>query len=357
MIVKSVFCRNFRNIENGRIEPSEGINLLYGANAEGKTNALEGIYMFACGRSFRGAKEKELIRFGQEAAMLRLEFSDARRSHCLEIRTGANGRRAFIKNGVPMARLSEFVGCFRAVLFCPQHLDIIKSGPGERRQFTDSALTQLYPDYVRALQRYSRILRERNSLIKSWYDDPAGFNSTVGVWNEQLSAAAEEVAAARFGYVERLNCCVKAVFSDMTGGREVPELRYTEPKTAEEYRKLLENGTEREIKAGVTLYGPHRDDITVRLNGSEARLYASQGQQRSIALAMKLGEGEISEKESGECPVFLFDDVLSELDSERRSYLLGGLKGKQVIMTSCEEGICSPETARFEVKAGSYTRK
>lgn len=354
MTVKSVSYRSFRNIESAVIEPSGGINLLYGANAEGKTNALEGIYMFACGRSFRGAKEKELIRFGDEAAAVKLEFTDKRRSHCLEIRTAGNGRRVFIRNGVPMKRLSEFVGCFRAVLFCPQHLEIIKSGPAERRQFTDSALTQLYPDYVRALQRYNRILKERNSLIKSYFENPGSFDSTIGIWNEQLGDAAETVALQRYEYVKKLNESAKAVFSDMTSGREVPELKYTEPKSADEYKRLLENGTEREIRAGTTLFGPHRDDITVTLNGREARLYASQGQQRSIALAMKLAEGEISARESGEYPVFLFDDVLSELDNERRSYLLGGLCGRQVIMTSCENG--AGNAVRFEVKGGTYRR-
>ena len=352
MYVKKIEYYNFRNIDRAKIEPSESVTLLYGKNAEGKTNALEGIYLFAHGRSFRASKEKELVKFGSDFARVKLTFDDMRRENTLEIRIASDGRRVLIRNGAPERRLSDFVGCFRAVLFCPQHLSIVCQGPSERRQFVDAALTQLSSGYVRALQKYNSQLSERNMLIKSYYDNPKGFEDTIDIWSDALAESGAVVARQRYEYVERLNVEVKKIFAEMTDGREVPELKYTAPLTADGYREALKLSREREIKARTTLFGPHRDDIAITINSREARLYASQGQQRSLALAMKLAEGEISKNECGEYPVFLFDDVMSELDETRRAFLIRGMAQKQVIMTSCDR--LDGDYKAIEVCGGTY---
>lgn len=345
---------NFRNISTAEIKPSKGVNILYGNNAEGKTNALEGIYMFANGRSFRSAKERELIRFGENLSALKLRFNDKKRSHELEIRFTDSGKRLFRNNGVCVARLSDFIGSFRAVVFCPQHLSIVREGPSVRRNFLDSAISQIKPGFIKILQRYGCILEQRNSLIKNYYENPLPYKETIDIWSEQLAVEAENISAERTRYVAGLGGKLDVLFKAMTGGEEIPELIYSKTRTADEYLRLLTSSREREIRAQTTLYGAHRDDMEILLNGKEARLYASQGQQRSIAIALKIAEGELSKEYTGEYPVFLFDDILSELDERRRDFILGGLEGKQVIITSCDRSAARSGT-RFLVKEGTYT--
>lgn len=354
MYCDSIQYNNFRNITEAEIKPGRWVNILYGSNAEGKTNALEGIYLFAHGRSFRAAKERELIRFGESFTSLKLRFTDRYRSHELEIRFSENGKRIFRRNGVCIGRLSEFIGSFRAVVFCPQHLSIVREGPSVRRGFLDSAISQINPVYIKTLQRYGGILEQRNSLVKKYYENPDAFKETIDIWSEQLAAEAENIAAERARYVDRLNERLETLFYAMTAGSEKPALNYSKARTADEYLRLLTCNREREIRAQTTLYGSHRDDMDILLNGREARLYASQGQQRSLAIALKIAEGELSKEFTGEYPVFLFDDILSELDERRRDFILGGLDGKQVIITSCDRG-AARGGVRFEVKQGTYT--
>lgn len=353
MYINSVSFKDFRCIRESRIELCRSVNLISGGNAQGKTSALEAVYMFACGRSFRSARDREVIRFDSDLTSLRLEFCDRRRENVMEIRLTRDGKRAFVRNGVTVRRLSEFVGGFRAVLFCPAHLSIVRDGPAVRRSFIDMAMTQLSPSYVSALQRYNGLLVQRNRLIKGKNDDPRAYNETIDIWSEELAASAAEVSRMRADYCERLERTVSAVMIDMTGGAESVTLSYTEPKSAEEYSRLLKVNRERELAAGMTLYGAHRDDLTIKMNGIEARLYCSQGQQRSIALAMKLAEGEISKAVTGEYPVFLFDDILSELDANRRAFVLAGLEGRQVIITSCDSSYKAQRV--ITASEGSFT--
>lgn len=351
MYCKKVRYRNYRNIREAEIELSPEVNVFIGNNAQGKTNAIEGVYYFARGKSFRGAKDKELLRLGTEQGEIELFFRDAQRERHHSVVLNATEKRVLKKEGIRVGRLSEFIGAFRAVLFSPEHLSIVKDGPAERRGFADVAISQLYPAYMSALTRYQKILMERNSILKEPYSPI--FCDTLAVLSEQLAREAAVIAEYREGYVRELNEKVGALISDMTCGKERAELSYTDGKSYEEYISLLNGNTEKEIRAGNTLYGPHKDDIYVTLNGGEARVYASQGQQRSIALAMKLGEGEISMTKTGEYPVFLLDDILSELDEGRKEYVLNGLKGRQVLITTCER---IPEGAKvFRVSEGVYS--
>ena len=368
MLVRGITLRDYRNVREADVRFTEGVNLLVGDNAQGKTNLLEGVYLFALGKSFRGAKEAELIRFGAEVASLSLDFASGGREQSAVIRMGAAGgrRRVVELNRVRLSRMSELIGSFRAVLFCPEHLSLIKDGPAVRRAYLDIAISQLRPMYLRALQRYNAVLRERNRLLKSADQQPRVFRETIELWSAQLAEQAAVIAPARLAYVEAVQAAAAAIFADMTGEREVPRFLYAPGFHLEAERcadpaevrgqmmRLLTGHLDREKAAGATLWGVHKDDLGIELNGRSARLYGSQGQQRSLALAMKLAEGEICAARAGERPVFLFDDVLSELDAARRAYLTRELAGRQVIMTTCERAVFPDEANVIEVRGGEY---
>ena len=372
MTCNRITVENFRNIRQADVCFSPGVNVLYGDNAQGKTNLLEAIFFTAIGKSFRPVKEAEMIRFGEESASVVNRFSDSVREQTLAFRifSNAHARRTVTQNGVRLQRMSEMVGAFRVVLFCPEHLSLIQGGPELRRAFLNVALSQLRPVYLKSLQRYNQILRERNSLLKRAPDDMDTFRATEPVWSAQLAHEAAILAAHRDRYIAQIDRHVRQSFAEMTDEGEVPVLSYANSlkvsgdaladtqRTEAAYLELLSSHHDREIAAGATLYGIHKDDIVITLNSRPARLYASQGQQRSLALAMKLGEGAVSAAESGgDMPVFLFDDVLSELDAHRRAYLMREMKGRQVILTTCDpssaEGV--PEAiTRIHVAEGEY---
>lgn len=365
MECKRVKIENFRNIESAELVFDPGINLLVGENAEGKTNLLEAIGFSAIGKSFRTNHEEDLIRFGAETAEISLDFCDSQREQNITVRMMPKRRRRIEHNHVKITKISDVVGLFRTVLFCPEHLSLVKDGPGERRNFLDVALSQLYPIYLKSLQRYNQILKNRNQLIRDYEKDPKTFDATISLWSAQLSHEAAIIASYREKYVRDANERIKEYFLEMTKGKEVPELLYEGSSKSESYEdreavekqylSLLSEHHDREIGAGCTLYGIHKDDIEILLNGKSARLFSSQGQQRSLSLAMKLAEGDLSARVSGEIPVFLFDDVFSELDQNRRVYLSSKLSGKQVIITTCESLGNKVRGKCFYVKNGSYT--
>lgn len=348
MQCNAVSLVNFRNIESASVRFCPGVNVLYGNNAQGKTNMLEAIYFAAIGRSFRSQHAKECIAFGKESAALSVDFEAQGRVQNITMHLYQSRIRSVEKNHVRVSKMSELMGAFRAVLFCPEQLFLVKGGPAERRQFLDIAISAREPVYLAALQRYGHILKQRNALIRAAEKDRAVFDATVDLWSQQLAREGAYIARSRKRYVEKLSPYMAACFAEMTDAREVPVLNYqgcdrTEVPDYEDiaaiearlYERLCKNH-EREIGAGATLYGVHKDDIEILLNEKDARSFASQGQQRSLSLAMKLAEGELCREDCGEYPVFLLDDVLSELDGARREYLLHKIKGKQVIMTTCE---------------------
>ena len=384
-VCNSVKIENFRNIASASVTFTNGVNLLHGDNAQGKTNLLEAIYFIALGKSFRPAKEAELIRFGEDSALVVNEFSDSIRKQTLSVRLFAGrSRRVVEQNGMKVEKMSDMVGAFRVVLFCPEHLSLIQGGPELRRSYLNVALSQLRPLYLQSLQRYNRVLKERNALLKRAPEDMATFKATEPMWSAQLAREAAAVTVHRARYVEQINGHVRDCFADMMkkyeGACELPELTYMptlgsdwmEARVAdptllldakrleERYLELLTTRHDREIGAGATLWGIHKDDIRITLNGRPARLYASQGQQRSLALAMKLAEGWVSALESGgDMPVFLFDDVLSELDAHRRDYLVREMQGRQVIMTACDPAAADfgDDVNLIRVSGGCYTQK
>ena len=351
MFCKNIAVENFRNIKYASVDFCKGTNVLLGENAQGKTNLLESIYMTALGKSFRQGTDRDVIKFEEEYAYIKNTYVDDIREMNVSMRIFSDRRAKQVEqNGVKIPKTSDMVGGFKIVLFCPEHLSIIKEGPGERRSFLDVAISQIRPLYMRSLQRYNLILKERNALIKSADEDRANFNSTIDLFSSQLAREAAIITGYRVRYIESLKKYVSECFSDMTGERETPKLEYVsssklsgeecidERKCESAYMELYSSRHDREIAAESTLWGIHKDDLEINLDGNRARIFASQGQQRSLSLALKLAEGEIIRDEcGGDYPVFLFDDVLSELDSGRRAYLLSNLEGKQVIMTSCEK--------------------
>ncbi|MBQ9779545.1 MAG: DNA replication/repair protein RecF [Clostridia bacterium] len=384
MICKKIKIQNFRNVEACEVEFSPHVNLLYGNNAQGKTNLLEAIYYTALGKSFRPVREAELIRHDCETALVENTFADSLRDQTLSVQTfGGRAKRVVKHNGVKVDKLSDMMGVFRVVLFCPEHLSLIQGGPDLRRSYMNVALSQLRPAYLRSLQRYNHILKERNALLKTAAEQRAVFEATEPMWSEQLAREAAYLTLRRYEYIKSVNeqvkICFKAMMGKYEGGDEIPQLTYiptlgmewmnregfaesleglTEDMALDRYRHLMSAHHDREIATGGTLYGIHRDDVKITLNGRTARLYASQGQQRSLALAMKLAEGWVSAREfGGEMPVFLFDDVLSELDVHRREYLVSEMTGRQVIMTACDPDAADfgmSQVRHIHVKRGTY---
>ncbi|MBR2381787.1 MAG: DNA replication/repair protein RecF [Clostridia bacterium] len=372
MLCKKVELCNFRNAESEIIEFDNGINVLHGENAQGKTNLLEAIYYVSLGKSFRTTHDTEIIRFGEEYASVSLDYESAGRDQNITMRMSSNTRqrKAVTHNGVKITKLSELVGSFRAVLFSPDHLQMIKDGPSLRRNYMDVAISQIRPMYLHSLQKYNKILLNRNKLIKNAEEDRATFDSTIDFWSAQLAHEAAIIAKMRAEYVARSGEIIADFYKRMCQSGEIDEtpefiyagsakqeneLYFDIETTEKNFLRLLNDFHEREIAAGATLYGIHKDDITINLNGKNTRLYSSQGQQRSLALAMKLAEGEICKMDCGEYPVFLFDDVFSELDASRRKNLLREITDRQVIITSCENDMdLSVPYRRIEVVKGKY---
>ena len=364
MLCKKLTANNFRNIEHAEVSFSPGVNLLVGDNAQGKTNLLEAIGYISLGKSFRGATEAEMIAFGHDSASVSLDFSDSLRDQNISVGIFSGKRRRFEQNGVKIFKMSDIVGAVRAVIFCPEHLSLIKSGPAERRSWLDMALCQSRPLYLQSLSRLNKLLKQRNRLLKDAENDRKTFDATVGVWSEGIAHESALIGKFRYDYVREAGKHIERFFSEMTGGSEKPSVTFAgsakqeeeafsdTEATEKEYLRLLTSNIEREIAVGSTLWGAHKDDIRIDLNGRSARDFSSQGQQRSLALAMKLAEGELCRRDIGEYPVFLLDDVLSELDAKRKAYLVNEIKGKQVIMTGCDLSIKAENTVF--VKNGCY---
>lgn len=370
MYLNSAIFENYRNIDAFDFSFDPEINILYGKNAQGKTNVIEGIYLFGSGKSFRKAREKDLIRYQCDRARVGISYTDRARENRMDYRIFREAPKDISKNGIKIGRMSGFIGNFKAVLFCPEHLSIVKNEPSERRGFLDGAISQFHRPYLAALMEYKKLLEQRNALLKNYEKNRNGFDLTVEVLSEKLAADAAYITEIRARYLQRLFSLVNGYLSEMTGGRETVDFRYLSAVSAGEteslfqteenarkYRELFSKDIKKEIIIGTTLSGSHKDDFEIRLNGMNAKYFASQGQQRSIALAMKLAEGELSREEGGEYPVFLLDDVLSELDRERKHYILSELHGRQVIITTCDENDFRDVSGakKIYVENGTYT--
>lgn len=344
MIIKELSFQGFRNLKDNRITVSDGINVIYGDNAQGKTNLLECIWMFNGVRSFRGAKDSELIGFESDYACSALHFYAEDRIQEARVNILPGKREAFL-NGVKKLSPSELIGKCTSVVFSPEHMTLVKNGPSERRKFLDGALCRLKPRYAMLFSKYNKILNQRNALLK---DIPRHREllETLDIWDEKLSVTGGTLTAERLKYTGLLKKKAYDFHRGISEEKEELSILYQSGYNAlegdgfeeltEKIRKALEKSRKEDIYTGCTNYGPHRDDLDILINGMKARIYASQGQQRSAVLSLKLSEADILKELTGEKPVILLDDVLSELDLSRQNFLLNKTEGWQVFITCCD---------------------
>ncbi len=345
MRVLSVKFENYRNLKNDIIQPCEGVNIIYGDNAQGKTNLLEAIWLFCGGHSFRSSKDSETIKWDKDYARLEMRFFGQEREQTAKILIN-NGKKQVEINGVEKKSAAALIEKFCAVVFSPEHLNLIKRGPSQRRKFIDSAICREKLQNAVILSKYNRVLVQRNSLLKDIYRRPS-LEETLSVWDEPLIMNGAMLIKKRMDYVEMLSQRAKNYHNGISKNSENLEINYVSSieakisdstdEIAEKFRKKLEDNRKDDIRTGITNFGPHRDDIEILINGKNTRAFGSQGQQRSAVLSLKLAEASVLKERMGEEPVILLDDVLSELDSKRQDFLLNELKDCQVFITCCEK--------------------
>lgn len=344
MKINSVKLNNFRNISSMELHATDGVNVIYGENAQGKTNILEAIWLFTGCKSFRGSKDTEFIKFNEDIAKINIDFSDNVRNKKSEIIIGNKKKNVYL-NGVSLRSSSELIGSFYAVIFSPSHLSLIKDGPSGRRRFLDTALCQLKPSYAEHIAGYRRALLQRNALLKDLHLSPQLYDILDSL-DDQLSRYSAAVISERLKYIEILSQYSKQIYAGISENKEYFNVTYSRNDITDInisvndlYNLELErikNARKEDVLYKTTTIGPHRDDIDILINNVSARSFGSQGQQRSCALALKLGESEIIKKITGETPVALLDDVMSELDEKRQDYVLNHINDRQVFLTCCD---------------------
>ncbi len=334
MKLNELRAKGFRNLAETVYEPGEGVNVIFGENAQGKTNLLEAIWLMSGLKSFRGAKDQELIAFGAPFAKLKATYENAVRENRAEL-TIADKKTAVL-NGVKLGSAAGFLGKFSAVVFAPSFLSIVKSGPEERRRFLDASVCQLRPAAAASVTEFSRLLKQRGALLKDVQIE-ASLYDMLDVLDERLAAVGDRIVEQRKEYLTRLTPKVGEIYRGLSGGREEITLRYVGTCDGEEnFASLLKKNRREDLLSKTTTGGPHRDDLEILINGVSARAFGSQGQQRSAALALKFGESAVLQAETGETPVILLDDVMSELDAYRQDFILNHIKDRQVFITCCD---------------------
>lgn len=332
MEVISLELQNYRNYETMSVTFQKGINILYGDNAQGKTNILEAIYLCSTTKSHRGSKDKELIRFGQEEAHIRLSLEKKGTNHRIDMHLKKNKTKGAAIDKMPIRRSSELLGMLHAVFFSPEDLRIIKNGPQERRRFVDIVLCSMDKSYLYILDQYQKILNQRNHLLKQIIFR-SDFAETLDIWDEQMVTYGIEIIKKRQYFIETINQIICEIHNSLTGGKEKLSLVYEPSVKIEDYRQTVLARRQKDLKNCSTAIGPHRDDINFLVNGIDIRKFGSQGQQRTAALSLKLSEIRIVENVIQDKPILLLDDVLSELDDQRKKYLLDNIKNIQTIIT------------------------
>jgi len=367
MRVQHLTLEQFRNIKQAHVVPSPDINIIYGDNAQGKTNLLEALWLCTGAKSFRGAKMPQFIAFDQAYGSVVNQFEAFGRQQQIELRFGRLEKQLLAKrNGVGQKSVSALAGYFCAVVFAPDHLDLVTGGPEGRRRLTDSALGQLKPHYIDLLSRYQKSLYQRNSLLRTVGNKySSSQQETLAVWNESLVGFGVSIMDYRQKYLLMLSELAKNYYRDISGGREVLDILYYPSikmpagafaikEMSNIYRDRLNAALEEDLRAGFTTLGVHRDDVQIRVGGRPARTYASQGQKRSCVLAMKLAESDIVRDAIGEEPIIFLDDIMSELDEKRQSFVREHIRGKQVFITCCDKTVLKhPENGKvFSIASG-----
>jgi len=351
MIVKKLYLDYFRNYDKCEAEFSDTINVIYGKNAQGKTNLIEAIYYLATGRTFRSAGDKELINFDFQAASIKADIVSSEREQKLEARFSRGKRRELYVNDVKLKKSSELAGRLTAVLFCPDDLTIIKDGAAVRRKTMDSCLSQLRPVYHSILAEFNRLYEHKTRILKDHHEKPA-LLELLDDHNERLAKLSANLIYYRSAFAAGLSKRASAIHSNFSEGSEVLTINYktvggmdaSGKKPEELLPELLlhqEKHKTAEIRSGLCLSGAHKDDLEIYINGVAARKFASQGQARTAAISIKLAERDMHFDNKGEYPILLLDDVLSELDPKRQSFVLERIENGQVFITCCDESVVS----------------
>ena len=366
MKVDSTKLKKYRNINEAEIYFAPGVNIFCGSNGQGKTNLLEALWLFTGAKSFRGARNSELIMLDEDKAELEMKFFAENREQCAKM-TITGDERTVTLNDVKLGAPSELIGRLCAVVFSPEHLTLINGSAHERRAFLDNAVCQFRPSFTKTLVRYNKVLQQRNALLKQIKLGQTGTWS-LEPWNMLMCSLGAEISAVRQEFSEKLTNEAVRLYCGISGGREEMSIKYQCSYAKGESEKdvlekalndKLEQSAESDVSLGYTYYGPHRDDMDVRLDSLSARQFGSQGQKRSCVLALKLAQAALTEKMTGEMPVAILDDVLSELDEERQRFLLSKMDGWQVMITCCDEASVKRMTGGkvFFVSGGAVSEK
>lgn len=332
MIVESLSLKNYRNYENLNLNFSHGTNIFYGNNAQGKTNILEAVYMSGTTKSHRTNKDLELIRFSEEESHISTMVNKNGISHKIDIHLKNNKSKGVAIDGIPIKKASELFGMINFVFFSPEDLNIIKNGPSEKRRFMDIELCQLNKVYLSDLANYNKIVIQRNKLLKELFFRK-DLEDTLDIWDLQLCEYGGRIIEMREAFVKRLNEIIYEIHHSLSGGKENLKISYLKSCEKEQLPDMLRANRERDLKMKTTSVGPHRDDLGFFFDEMDIRKYGSQGQQRCAALSLKLSEIEMIKSITGDTPILLLDDVLSELDKNRQNYLLNHIHDIQAMIT------------------------
>lgn len=360
MKIKSINITNFRNYSNQEVEFSDGLNVIIGKNAQGKTNLLESIFICAIGRSPRTTKDKDLIKWESTYAKITLNILKKLGKKEIDIYLFTNQNKAIKIDKIGIKKIGQLMGNFNAIYFSPDDLKLIKDSPEERRKFMDIDLCQFDKNYFYTLSNYNQILQQRNKLLKT--TNESALKDTISIWNDQLATSGAKLILSRLKLVSSLKEKVQKIHKFLTNDKEELVISYQgyTAETENDLKLLLlkkyEENIDKDIKLGFTTIGPHRDDIKIESNGIDLRSFGSQGQQRTASLSLKLAELEVFKDNIGEYPVLLLDDVLSELDKDRQQKLLEITKPIQTILTCTDFDFNIPHT-KFTIESGKLKAK
>lgn len=332
MIIESLELKNYRNYDELHMQFSPGTNILYGNNAQGKTNILESIYICSTTKSHRGSKDRELIHFGQDESHIKMTVRKNDVPYRIDMHLKKNKTKGVAINGIPIRKASELFGIVNVVFFSPEDLNLIKNGPAERRKFIDLELCQLNKLYVHSLVSYNRVLMQRNKLLKELFFHPE-YEETLDVWDTQLAQYGREIIRYRKEFIAQLNEIIYDIHLKLSGGKEHLKIVYDPNTPADKLEEEIRRSRQLDMKQKTTLVGPHRDDIGFFMGDIDIRKFGSQGQQRTAALSLKLAEIELVKKLVKDYPILLLDDVLSELDGNRQNELLSAIQHIQTMIT------------------------
>lgn len=346
MIIKSIELADFRNYETLNLSFNKGTNILYGNNAQGKTNILEAIYVAATTKSHKGSKDRDIIHFNKEESHIRAYIEKEDIETRIDMHLRKSKSKGIAIDGQKIKKASELLGLLNVVFFSPEDLSIIKDGPSERRRFVDMELCQLDSFYLYNLNHYNKIVNQRNKLLKDMYFNPS-LKETLNIWDSQLVSFGSKLIERRILFVNQLNEIVYGIHKKLSGDKEELIMKYEPDVFIEDFENKLKASQERDIKLKQTCVGPHRDDFSFLVEDIDIRKFGSQGQQRTAALSLKLSEIELVKKIAKDSPVLLLDDVLSELDGNRQNFLLNSIGEIQTIITCT--GLDEFINNRFEI--------